>query len=345
MDQAERGAGRRRLIVACLVLGVLLLVLAPVLRYVVTPLLAQSPQQSAPSSFTSSGSITTLVDLEQEGTQEPNQAPVPVTRTLTTTPDGAASAQAQAEGADVAVTTTLDQMLTSDGRLVVESQYRLAADRATQQLADCCGVQVDGVEFSMAGAGSPLRLPWFTPPRTYPYLDTTLMAPADMAFIGRDRVDDLEAMKFQQSTGPTSVGTIPAPGALVGSEQPTVRLARTYSVNRTVWVDPTTGIILRTAERIRETLRDDDGKDVVVLLAMTLASTPEQESVQAAAAREQARPVLWAHSYGPAISLVLGGLLLVGAAVGVVLEVRARRVEEDFPDSLATFDDLREAFD
>jgi hypothetical protein len=345
MAPAEQGAGFGWRIWVALVLGLLLLAAAPLLRLWVTPAVAKSPQVPPPSSFTSSGTITTLLDFEPEPDEPANQAPIPVTRTLTTTGDAGATAQAQAAGLDVAVTKTLDQTLTSDGRLVMESQYQLAADRSTQALADCCGAEVSGVEFSMTGAGSPLRLPWFTPAQPYPYLDTTLLAPVDLAYIGEDRVDDIDAMKFQQSTSPTAVGSVPVPGTLVGAEQPTVRLSRTYTVNRTLWVDPTTGIILRTAERVRETLRDDEGKDVLVLLAMNLASTPEQEAVQVAAAHGQARPVLWAHSYGPLICVLLGGLLLMGAALGMVLAVRARRVEEDFPDELRTFDDLKEVFD
>jgi hypothetical protein len=268
-----------------------------------------------------------------------------VTRTLTTTGDAEATAAARAEGRNVAVTRTLEQTLTSDGRLVAETQYRLAADRSTQVLEDCCGVEVAGVEFSMAGAGSPLRLPWFTPAQTYPYLDTTLLAPVDMAFIGWDRVEDLDAMKFQQATPPTSLGKVAVPGSLVGSDQPTVRLARTYTINRTLWVDRTTGVVVRTAERVRETLRDDAGKDILVLLAMSLASTPEQDAVRVAAAKQQARPVLWTHTYGPLLCIILGSLLLLGVVIAIVLAIRARRVLEDFPDELRTFDDLKEAFD
>jgi hypothetical protein len=345
MGSADQGARLGWRIWVALGLGVLMLAAAPFLRLRVTPVLAQSPEVPPASSFTSSGTITTLLDFEPEPDQPANQAPIPVTRTLTTTGDAEATAAARAEGRNVAVTSTLEQTLTSDGRLVAETQYRLAADRSTQALEDCCQAEVSGVEFSMAGAGSPLRLPWFAPPRTYPYLDTTLLAPVEMAFIGWDRVEDLDAMKFQQSTAPTSVGMVPVPGPLVGSDQPTVRLARTYTVNRTLWVDRTTGIILRTAERVRETLRDDAGKDILVLLAMSLASTPEQDAAQVAAARQQARPVLWAHAYGPLLCILLGSLLLLGAVIGIVMAVRARRVEEDFPDELRTFDDLKEAFD
>jgi hypothetical protein len=344
-----QGSGRagQRLSRAALVLGLLLLVLAPVLRFWVTPVLAQSPEVPGGDglvTYTSTGSVTTLFDLESTEAS-PTSRPIAVTRTLTTRGDAAATAEAQAAGLNVSVADTLDRTVTDDGRLIGETQVRLAADRRTQALADCCGVEVAGVQVGMSGAGNPLRLPWFTATATYPYFDTTLMAAVDMSYIGSERVGDIDAMKFQQATPPTAVGTVPVPGALVGSEQATVTLSRAYSVNRSLWVDPTTGIILRSAERVREALRNDVGRDVVTLLAMTLASTPEQDAAALAAAHEQARPVLWAHSYLPVACLVLGGLLLLWGLVGVVVRFRARRVEEDFPDQWASFDDLKEAFD
>lgn len=268
-----------------------------------------------------------------------------VTRTLTSRGDLAAAQQAAAEGLNVAVVDTSDRAVTEDGALLSETSYRLAADRRTQALADCCGTEIAGASLAVGGAGNPLRLPWFTPHATYPYFDTTLMAAVDLAYIGTDRVEDMEVLKFQQSTAPTAIGTVPVPGQLVGSEQETVTLARAYSVNRTLWVDPTTGIIIRTAERIREALRDEAGAERVILLSMTLTSTPEQEQAQMAQAHAEGRPVLWAHSYGPMLLLGVGGLLLVLGLVGVGVRARARRAAEEFPDEPATFEDLREIFD
>jgi hypothetical protein len=264
---------------------------------------------------------------------------------VTSVGDAAAAQQAAAEGLNVAVTETVDRTVTEDGRLIGEVPYRLAADRHSQALVDCCGTEVAGVELDLTGAGNPLRFPWFTSTETYPYLDTTLMAPVDMRFIGTEDVGGIDAYKFQQSTAPTELGTIPVPGGLVGSEQPFVTLSRAYSVNRTLWVDPTTGIILRSAERLRESLRNDAGRDVVIMLAMSLASTPEQESARVAAARAEGQPVLWTYTYGPVLLGVLGSVLVLAGLVGIGLGVRARRVEEDFPDEWASFDDLKEAFD
>ncbi len=340
------GPWGRRITRLALLLGMLLLIAAPVLRFWVTPVLAQSPEIPGDGGFlthVSTGTITTLFDLE---TSEGNAATeaIPVTRTESTRGDAAGAQEAQAAGANAAVTNTTDRLVTDDGRVVADTSYRLAADRQTQALVDCCDVQVGGVTVPMAGAGSPLRLPWFVPEKAYPYFDLTLLAPVEMTYIGHEDVNGIEAAKFQQATSPTPIGAVDVPGALVGAQEP-VPLVRTHVVNRTLWVDPTTGIILRKVERIRDALRDSNGKEVVTLLAMTTSSTPEQVRAQVEAARAEGRPVLWAHSYGPLLALLIGLLLVILGATGIVVRTRAARAEEDFPDALASFDDLRDAFD
>ncbi len=339
--------GGRILARAALLLGVLALVTAPVLRFWVTPALAQSPAVPGGGGevvFTQVGSLAALFDLEDGPLSGEPAAPVTITRTVASRGDAAATEAAAASGLNVAVTDTVDRIVTEDGRLIAESVYRLAADRHTQALVDCCGAGVAGAQVAMAGAGSPLRMPWFTEPITYPYFDPVLLAPVPMVAIGSERVADREALKFQQATPPTPIGEVPVPGRLVGSELPTVELTRAHAVTRTLWVDPTTGIILRTAERVRETLRDVGGRDVVTLVTLNLATTPEQEAIQAQLAREQGQPVRWASEYGPTIALATSVLLLLLGTALLVREIRASRAEEDFPDVLATFDDLRESF-
>jgi len=340
-------AGFRRFTRTFLVLGLLLLVAAPILRYWVTPGLAQSPLEPGGDGFlthVSTGTITTLFDLETaEGSS--GEDPIPVVRTQSTSSDSAGTQEAVDSGYNAAVTVTTDRTETADGRLIADSEYRLAADRHSQALIDCCGAEVGGVPVTTAGAGSPLRLPWFTPQAPYPFYDVTLLAPVEMTPIGDEEVGGIAAMKFQQAGVPAPIGTVAVPGRMTGSEAPTVSLVRTRVVNRTIWVDPTTGIILRNVERVRESLRDSTGKDIVTLIVMTTASTQEQVDAQVAAAREEGRPVLWTYTYGPALSVSIGLLLGLLGLVGLVMRMRAERVDEDFPDELASFDDLKEAFD
>lgn len=328
-------------------LGLMLLLVAVILVHWVTPGLAQSPLVPGggdPVTISSLGSITTLVDLGADGGGSP-APPIPVTRTRTVRGDATGAELAQGLGFNAAVTSTSDITVAADGQVIAEAEYRLAADRHTQALVDCCGAQVDGVPITAAGAGSPLRFPWFTLDEPYPYFDPTALAAVQLDPIGTEDVDGIQALKFQQSQSPIEVGSVEVPGRLAGSDAESAQLPRSYAVNRTLWVDPTTGIILREVERVRQTLRDESGRDVVTLVVMTTATTPEQVSQQVAQARREGRPVLWAHSYGPAICLVLGLLLLVAGTIGLVVRLRADRVSLEFPDEPASFDDLRHVFD
>ena len=228
MAVSVTSAGFRRSTRTFLVLGLLLLVAAPILRYWVTPGLAQSPLEPGGDGFlthVSTGTITTLFDLETaEGSS--GEDPIPVVRTQSTSSDSAGTQEAVDSGYNAAVTVTTDRTETADGRLIADSEYRLAADRHSQALIDCCGAEVGGVPVTTAGAGSPLRLPWFTPQAPYPFYDVRLLAPVEMTPIGDEEVGGIAAMKFQQAGVPAPIGTVAVPGRMTGTEAPTVSLVR-----------------------------------------------------------------------------------------------------------------------
>lgn len=325
-------------------LGLVVGVLALGLRVWVTPVLARSPATPPVASFQTRGTITTLLDFEPgQAGQSPARDPIPVTHSMITTFDSAATKLAKAAGSDATVTNTVDQILTTDGRLIAQLNMRLAAQRDTQVLVDCCAVEVSGVRTPMAGFGSPLRFSWFTPLDARETFDPTLLSSVQLAYVGGERVGSFEALKFQQTTPATALGGVLVPGALVGSDLESVRLTRMRAVNRSLWVDPITGIILRASERVRETLRDNKGKDVLTLLAMNLASTPEQDSAQVALARAQGRPVRWSHTFGPIVGLFVGLGFFGCGGLGMLSAFRRSRVSWDFPDEAATFEDLRDS--
>src|SRR4029077_7941863 len=128
---------------------------------------------------------------------------IAVTRTTTTVGELAATKAAESEGRNVSVTTSSQTTTTADGRSLAQLSFRQAADRHSQALVDCCGAQVNGIAVDMEGSGSPLRLPWFAPPTSYPYFDPTLVRSVEMAYLGDDRIQDQAVSKFQQSTPAT----------------------------------------------------------------------------------------------------------------------------------------------
>ena len=147
MSPTLTGRSGRLLSRALIVLGLMLSVAAPMLRFWVAPLLAQSPQVPGGAgfaSYTSTGTITTLFDLEEAEAQLPSEA-IRVTRTLTTRGDLAAAQEASAQGLNVAVADTVDRIVADDGRLIAELPFRLAADRRSQALVDCCSAKIGGV--------------------------------------------------------------------------------------------------------------------------------------------------------------------------------------------------------
>jgi hypothetical protein len=323
-------------------LGALCLVAALVLRVAVTPHVAQMPVLPGPDGFSthvSIGTVTALMDLDTGVEREP----IRVTRTETTQGDGAAAAAAGAAGLNVGVFSTLSRVVGGDGRLIREDNYRLAPDRRSAALVDCCGAFVGGVVTPMAGAGYPLRMAPLVPPANYPYFDVNLLRAATMEYLGTDLAGGMRAYKFQQSTPPTKVGRLKVPGRLVGSKEKSTTADRMYTVTRTLWVDPVSGVILRKAERTRETLRNAAGKDVLTLYAATLDSSAEQTAASAAQAKADGSPILWAHTTGPAVLVGFGTLLLLFAGLGYSRARRADRMQVEFPDEWADFDDIRAA--
>lgn len=319
--------------------GCLAIVAAVVLRLAIAPHVAQSPLLPGPAGFVnhvSIGTVTALLDLETGVAREP----IRVTRTETTRGDAAAAAQAAQLGFNVSVLDTISRVVGPDQKVIREDSYRMAPDRRSGALADCCGVYVGGVTVPMGGAGYPLRLPPLPQASTYPYFDVNLLAAVPMKYLGEDQAGGLPAMKFQQATPPTKAGRLVVPGRLVGAGDRPTTADRYYSATRTLWVDPVSGIVLRKSERTRETVRDASGRDVVTLYSAVLDSSAEQTAQSAAQARAAAAPIRWTRTLGPALLLTLGLGLLLAAWAGLMHARRMDQVLQDFPDRLASFDDI-----
>lgn len=321
-------------------LGLLCLLAAPVLRFVVTPWLAQAPLLPGPDGFVtqvSTGRVNAVLDLNSGQVTDPSA----ITQTATTRGDAAAALAARAQGHNVAVNATLTRTLDATGAILREENFRLAADRRSQALVDCCGVFVGGVAVATSGAGNPLRFPAFPSQATYPYFDTVLLTAAPMKFLGTAQLGGFASYKFQQATAPTAVGRVAVPGKLVGSKQATATGERMYAITRTVWVDPVTGIILRKTERIRETLRNSQGVDVLTLYSADLDNSAQQTIANIAAARSAGRGLRVTHGWAPLALLVSGALMIALTAFSAFRGQRSAELAREFTDEWADFDDIR----
>jgi hypothetical protein len=203
----------------------------------------------------------------------------------------------------------------SDGSPITAYKERVAFDRVTGEPVHCCGE--DPVHEGVA-----LKFPFGVERRAYPFWDATLKRALPLEFQGEEDVQGVHTYRFEQRIEPTKSSETEVPGGLVG--QPGVQVVSVdvvYGNTRTVWVEPTSGIVVKGQEQIRQTLRTVNGQDVITLLDGTLAYNDETVGKQVAAAKQARSDLNLIRTTLPVGVAVLGLLFLVA---GLVLGMRGR---------------------
>jgi hypothetical protein len=221
-----------------------------------------------------------------------------------------------------------------DDGLVSGTTDRVALDRRDAHAVDCCDEAVDSKP--TAHSGLSYTFPIGTERKTYRFFDTTVKKAFPIQYKDTEDVEGHATYRFEQEISEQPLGEMGAPGSLVGQpNQLTVQTQQLYSNVRTVWVEPTTGAILKGQEQQLRVLRTPDGADTTVFEA-TIGFTPE--AVDQAVARTensqaQARLVTVT---GPFAGLVLG-LLLTAAGAVLMWRRRAagRRRADEYDDYAA----------
>jgi Porin PorA len=214
----------------------------------------------------------------------------------------------------------------TNGQSVQYGTQRLAFDRRTGVLLNCCGAFIGtstGVHFSGQGYVWPLG----AQEKTYPVFDTTLLKPVPAVFSGSSAVDGLTVYKYVQTVSATKVGTQTLPGTLVGSSAQSVTLDEYDQSTTTEYVDPTSGAPVEGVSTQHLYLVNSSGESVLNLLAATFTTTPA--SVASA--------VKTAKHYDSEISLVSAILPVVLGLVGIILLAMGlilglSRTEDEYED-------------
>jgi hypothetical protein len=318
---------RRKGPVIAVLLGAFALTLGVALPQYAYPRLAMVPLDPETISV-SQGRASTLFDRANL-VQRRN-----VDLTATVKVRGDLGAPEAAVGGDVAVWMAGTVVSDSSGVVRATTEQRVCLDRHTNvAIPDCTRQYVANdarVDDQIRQSGQVLKFPFDTQRRDYPFFDSSTRTVAPMVFAGTDTVDKLPVYRFVQSIPQTRIEDVTLPGALVNRpDVASVDAERTFQVNRAVWIEPASGLIIRDQQAIRQVLREPDGPDGTVALEVTLTSTPD--TVRRSVARAlQARTQLRLIS-GTVPSVLAGtGLLLLGA--GLFVTVRRRRHAADWID-------------
>ncbi|WP_319453241.1 MULTISPECIES: DUF3068 domain-containing protein [unclassified Mycobacterium] len=198
--------------------------------------------------------------------------------------------------------------------------------------------------------GLSYRFPFSTEKKTYPYFDPIAQKPFDANYDGEEDVNGLTTYKFTQNVGYDADGKLDEPvkyaslydndedaevtarAELWGIDAPPdepITMTRYYAAQRTFWVDPVSGTIVKSKEHGFHYYARDALKPEVTFADYTVTSTEDTVESQVASARDERDVVaLWGRIL-PISFTALGLVALVG---GVLLGSFTLRAESALID-------------
>jgi Porin PorA len=235
-------------------------------------------------------------------------------------------------GAGTSSTSVWDQFInlydTTNHQQIQFSQSRLAFDRNTAVLTNCCGAAI-GTDTHVTFAGLGVMFPINSQKRTYNVFDTTLLKAVPAQYVGQATVDGLTANKYVETVAPTQVGTKSVPGSLVGSKASQVSLGEFYQTTTAYYVDPVTGTIVSLDQNQHVGLRDSTGTEKLALFNGDLIMTPASQQSQVNVAKSGDTESSAVKTIVPLTAGLLGVVLLV---FGIVLVLMSRNDEEEYAE-------------
>ncbi|MFF3664435.1 DUF3068 domain-containing protein [Microtetraspora malaysiensis] len=297
-------ATRRALALVLVGAGGFLLALVPLLRGYVYDQVVRAPLERSSVARLYAKSATFF----DPATQRRRAGPIVLTRTVT--------GDAKAGDDDHAVWIEFASLTTLEGDRIGYHERRVGFDRRTGAIADCCGAYVDG-DTSARQSGLAFRWPLGAQERDYEYYDVESRRALPIAFSGAETLNGTLTYRYTQRTLPVKIEDVatPLPGRLLGlpgtRSAPVTRWART---ERTIWVEPVSGVPVKTEERVRHTFRTADGVDRLVALQADLRTPAEDLAANLAEAEAFASWTRWIRVVLPIAGVALGAVL-VGAGL------------------------------
>jgi hypothetical protein len=192
--------------------------------------------------------------------------------------------------------------------------------------------------------GLAYRFPFDTEKKTYPFFDPIAQKPYDANYSGEEDVNGLTAYKFTQNVGFDADGKLVEPvkfaslydddadsqatatarlWGLEGDPEESITMTRYYAAQRTFWVDPVSGTIVKQSDRGYQYYAREALEPEVTFVDFTVTTNEETVESQVAVAQdERDRLSLWGRIL-PITFTALGLVLLVGGALLGTFSLRA----------------------
>ncbi|GGM73270.1 hypothetical protein GCM10011609_06380 [Lentzea pudingi] len=328
---------RRGVTFVLLGLGVFGIATGLLLRFYAYPALAKIPHSPDTTAVAQGSGITALVYVEKDG--GPAQPEIRRDLSLTSTTYVSGDLRAPEVQADGGVTAWVEatRITDEDRRTLSASVRELCLDRFTAEAVAPCTTQyvqkakpengkdtkIPGTRGQVQFPGLNFKFPFQTEKRTYPWYDSGVGKPVDARFDGEETLQGLPVYRFKQSVPATDVDGRDVPGSLVGKSEPTVSVRLYYQAEKTLWIEPDTGALIKVRQSVKQELRTSDesaGQGTAVFDGtLELNKKTVDANVRVA---EDNKSKLWLLTGLPVILWIAGGVLL---AAGIVLLLAGRR--------------------
>jgi hypothetical protein len=198
--------------------------------------------------------------------------------------------------------------------------------------------------------GLAYRFPFHTEKKTYPYFDPIAQRAFDVNYESQEDVNGLTTYRFTQNVGYTSDGRLAGPvrypslyagdedgkvttsaamWGVPGDPGEQITMTRYYAAQRTFWVDPVSGTIVKEVEHANHYYARDALKPEVTLADYKVTSTEETVESQVNAARdERDRLSLWSRVL-PITFTAVGLIALIGGGVLASFSLRTESALTD----------------
>ncbi|MYR31951.1 DUF3068 domain-containing protein [Nocardiopsis alba] len=208
-------------------------------------------------------------------------------------------------------------------RIIDHWSRRVIVDRETGRAVNCCGEHVDG-DRAVRQAGLVLNWPAGAPEDGHSFYDAEMRSAPSVGFDEEDEVGGLAVRRYTQTVPPTQVpeSAREVPAFLFdGGARGTVEATRWLELERTFWVEPTTGAVVNMTEERSETLRPLNGSGKVSLLEAELSLAEGQVASLVEGARVRSLLLRAVDLWVPWAAGPLGALTIL---LGLVQAWRAR---------------------
>jgi hypothetical protein len=317
-------------------LGVFAVTLGLLLRYYAYPALAKVPlDQQASVVATGKGVTSVVVRKGPDGVSVPQiHHDLDVTATTQVTGD---LAQPEVQtGGDVAVWIETMAVVDGDGNLLNATEREVCIDRRTNMAIRPCEGQYiktgdqreSGTRNEIQQPGLSFKFPFGTERTNYPWYDVNLRKSVDARFAGEDRMAGLDVYRFVIDIPFTKIGERTVPGSLIGSPAPSVLAEVYFRSERTMWVEPITGVIVHVQQEQRQELRQPGKASRTIVFDGKLVLDQESMASNASKAKE-GMSRLGLLTTGTIVLWVVGGIAFVAGLVLLFFGPFRRKKEDD----------------